>query len=115
MSYTNPVEAGWDYAADVCVDLVEAGFAVLLLGIPASGKSTVRDMARERLPAHLHYYIVDWNGFGAMEPPPTDQIRYVLLGDWAGATVHGEFPELPPGFAEIVLRHVDFRWLGSFR
>ncbi len=103
-------DAGWHYAALLCIERVQAGFSVLLLGDPGCGKSTVAGMARDGLPTHLRWNVAPWNNAEATEPPPSSHICYILLED-NGVTLHDEFPRLDGGRDADVRGFVHPLWL----
>ena len=106
------VDAGWHYAALLCVEEVQRGYAVLVLGGPGSGKSTVAEIARDKLPAHLRWHVAPWNNGEATEPPPSDRVCYVLLED-SGVTLHYVFPRLAGSRDSDVRKYVHPAWLFS--
>jgi hypothetical protein len=104
-------EQGWHEAAELCRTAYQQGFSILILGPVASGKSTVKQLAVEGLPAVAGRRIATWNDTLAEGSPPTNKIAYLVLNSLTAEMVY-EFPaDLPD--ADLVRRQVHRGWLAA--
>ena len=105
------IEQGWHEAAELCRAAYQQGFSILILGPVESGKSTVKQLAVEGLPAGAGRRIATWNDTLAEGPPPTDKIAYLVLDSLTAKMVY-EFPADLPG-PDLVRQEVHRAWLAA--